>query len=61
MPNRAALEYARVNQPELYTAYIESPITNTPPEEWAKGHRTEDVGEATVLYDRLWTEVKSGK
>jgi spermidine/putrescine-binding protein len=61
MPNRAALEYARVNQPELYTAYIESPITNTPLEEWAKGHRTEDVGEATVLYDRLWTEVKSGK
>ena len=61
MPNRAALEYARANQPELYKAYVESPITNTPPEEWAKGHRTEDVGEATVLYDRLWTEVKSGK
>ncbi len=74
MPNKAALEYAKANtfsvpdangEPTtpaaLYEAYINSPITNTPLEAWAKGHHTLDVGEATVLYDRLWTEVKGGE
>ena len=58
-PNDAALEYARVQQPELYAAYTESPITNTPPEALANGHHLQDVGEALVLYDRVWTEVKA--
>jgi spermidine/putrescine-binding protein len=57
-PNIAALEYARENDPELYTAYIESPITNTPREVIEKGHRIDDVGDALPLYDQLWTEVK---
>jgi len=61
MPNQAALDYAQANQPELYAAYMNSPITNTPAEAWAKGHHTSDVGEATPLYDRLWTEVKGGE
>lgn len=59
-PNKAALDYARDNQAELYNAYIESPVTNTPAEAIQKGHRIEDVGEATPLYDRIWTEVKGG-
>lgn len=58
MPNQAALDYAKENQPDLYEAYINSPITNTPPDVWNKGVWVEDIGEATVLYDRLWTEVK---
>lgn len=58
-PNDAALDYARIHQPELYNAYINSPITNTPPEALAAGHHLQDVGEALVLYDRIWTEVKS--
>lgn len=57
-PNAAALEYAKTNQPELYDAYMASPITNTPPEVVANGHRIEDVGEATPLYDAIWVEVK---
>lgn len=57
-PHKAALEWARTNQPELYEAYIGSPITNIPPEVMKRGHRVEDVGEATPLYDRIWTEVK---
>jgi spermidine/putrescine-binding protein len=57
-PHQAALEWARVNRPELYESYINSPITNIPPEVLARGHRVEDVGEATPLYDRIWTEVK---
>jgi spermidine/putrescine-binding protein len=60
MPNQAALDYAKTNQPDLYNSYINSPITNTPPAAWANGHRTTDVGEATSLYDQLWTEVKGG-
>lgn len=59
-PNLAALDFARDNHPELYEAYMSSNITNTPPEELERGHRMEDVGDATPLYDRVWTEVKGG-
>ena len=57
-PNAAALEYAKANQPELYAEYINSPMTNTPAENWAAGHWIEDVGDAMPAYDQLWTEVK---
>lgn len=57
-PNKAALDYAKANQPELYQAYIDSNVTNTPADVLQRGHRIEDVGEATPLYDRIWTEVK---
>ncbi len=57
-PNKAALEYAQTNQSDLYNAYINSPITNTPPEAIANGHRIDDVGDMTPAYDRIWTEVK---
>ena len=57
-PNKAALEYAKTNAPEIYEAYMASPITNTPAEEYAKGHEVLDLGEALLLYDELWTEVK---
>lgn len=60
-PNTAALDFAKTAYPDLYKAYIESPITNTPPEELAKGHRIDDVGDATPLYDQIWTEVKGGQ
>jgi spermidine/putrescine-binding protein len=59
-PNLAALEFARENHPELYELYMNSNITNTPPEVIESGHRIEDVGDATPLYDRVWTEVKGG-
>jgi spermidine/putrescine-binding protein len=61
VPNKAALDYAKENQTELYDAYINSPITNTPPEVLANGVFMEDVGEATPLYDQIWTEVKGGE
>jgi len=57
-PNKAALEYAKANHPEVYDAYANSPITNPPPEVIANGHGIEDVGEATPLYDDIWVEVK---
>jgi len=61
MPSKAALEFAKTNMPDLYNQYINSPITNTPAEVVAKGKRFEDVGEATVIYDRIWTEIKGGQ
>jgi spermidine/putrescine-binding protein len=58
VPNSAALDYAKENQTDLYDAYINSPITNTPADVLTKGFFMEDVGEATPLYDQIWTEVK---
>lgn len=60
-PNTAALEFAKVNHPEIYQAYTESPITNPPPEAIANAVVIEDVGEALPLYDEIWTEVKGGE
>lgn len=60
-PNKAALEFAKANHPDIYEPYINSPITNPPLEVFQKGHRISDVGEALPLYDQIWTEVKSGQ
>ena len=57
-PNRAALAYAKDHQPDLYQKYMASNATNVPAEAIANGKRVEDVGDATPLYDRIWTEVK---
>ncbi|MCZ2126956.1 MAG: spermidine/putrescine ABC transporter substrate-binding protein [Anaerolineales bacterium] len=57
-PNRAALDYAKENHPDVYEAYISSPITNTPASEFERGHEVKDVGEALLLYDQIWTEIK---
>jgi len=61
VPNKAALEFAKDNQKELYDAYMNSPITNVPQEAIDAGHAVEDVGEATPLYDQIWTEIKGGE
>ncbi len=57
-PNKAAIEYAKTNQPDVYQAYVDSPITNPPAEAVANGHGIADVGDATPLYDDIWVEVK---
>jgi spermidine/putrescine-binding protein len=70
-PSQGTLEFAKnsdlkvkdadgneVAVADLYQTYIKSPITNTPPEELKKGHRIEDVGDTTPLYDQIWTEIK---
>jgi spermidine/putrescine-binding protein len=71
MPSKGALDFAKTSDlkvktaegneiavTDLYNTYINSLITNTPPEELKKGHRIEDVGDATPLYDQIWTEIK---
>lgn len=57
-PNKAALEFAKENHADVYSAYADSPITNPPPEAIANGHGIQDVGDATPLYDDIWVEVK---
>ncbi|HEY4689172.1 MAG TPA: spermidine/putrescine ABC transporter substrate-binding protein [Anaerolineae bacterium] len=71
-PDKAALDYAEsdtttqvddgaggtITPAELYAAYIESPITNTPPEAVKNGHRITDVGDALPLYDEIWTRIR---
>jgi spermidine/putrescine-binding protein len=73
-PNDAALNYAKDNPmqvtdvsgnsstlADVYNAYVNSPITNPPADVIKAGHRIDDVGDSTPLYDQIWTEVKSGK
>lgn len=57
-PNQASLDYAQKNQSALYEKYMGSNITNVPADVLAKAHRIQDVGDATVVYDQIWTEVK---
>jgi len=57
-PSDATLAYAQEHQTELYESYMASNITNPPAEVLEAGHYMEDVGEATPLYDRIWTEAK---
>ncbi len=57
-PNRAALDYAKTQQSDLYQQYMSSNATNIPADAIANGKRLVDVGDATPLYDRIWTEVK---
>ncbi len=72
-PNAAALAYAKGNPMSVtdvngntttlgavYDIYNQSPITNPPYSVIQAGHRIDDVGAATPLYDQIWTEVKSG-
>ncbi len=57
-PNKAALEFAKKNHPDIYKAYIESPITNTPADIFMNGHVVKDIGEFILKYDQIWTEIK---
>jgi spermidine/putrescine-binding protein len=70
-PESATLDYAKGSDMQvtdadgnittlgaIYDAYINSPITNTPQEDIKAGHWLEDLGDASPLYDKIWTEVK---
>ena len=73
-PNTATLNFAKGNSMAtvdvngadttlgaLYDNYINSPITNPPADVVKNGHRAIDVGDATALFDQVWTEVKGGQ
>lgn len=58
-PNKAALDLLQQTDPDAYQAYMDFPATNPPPDALAGAFVLVDVGEATALYDRVWTEFKT--
>jgi spermidine/putrescine transport system substrate-binding protein len=60
-PNQAALDLMKTADPDLYNTYMSSPATNPSKEDIDNAAMIEDVGEATTLYDDVWTEVKGGQ
>jgi spermidine/putrescine transport system substrate-binding protein len=73
-PNQSALDYANVSgipikdlsdqdttSTKLYEAYINSPVTNTPPDDLKAAHWLDDLGDAAPLYEKVWTEVKGSQ
>jgi len=60
-PETAALDFAKGAQPDLYNAYMNSPVTNTPADAINAGHWLNDLGDASPTYDQIWTEVKGGQ
>ena len=57
-PNAAALEYLKTSDPTTYDAYMNFAATNPPATFLANAIPIKDVGEATTLYDQLWTDFK---
>ncbi len=60
-PNKAALELLAKTKPDDYKAYMDFPATNPPADALKKCHRITDVGDATTLWDKTWTEIKGGQ
>jgi spermidine/putrescine transport system substrate-binding protein len=57
-PNAAALEFLKTEDPAAYEAYMGYPATNPPADFLANASPIKDVGDATALYDQLWTDFK---
>jgi spermidine/putrescine-binding protein len=60
-PNAAALDYLKTSDPTFYASYMAFPATNPPDAFLANAKPVVDVGTATTLYDKIWTEIKAGK
>jgi spermidine/putrescine-binding protein len=60
-PNQAALDLLKTDDPELYETYMNSRATNPTPEDIQNAKPVLDVGEATIEWDRIWTEIKGGE
>jgi len=58
-PNAAAINYMHTADPTFYTSYMAFPGTNPSDAFLANAKPIVDVGNATQLYDSLWTDFKS--
>jgi spermidine/putrescine-binding protein len=58
-PNKAALDLLKTDDPTLYESYTAFSGTNPDETFLANAKPIVDVGEATTLYDSLWTDFKS--
>jgi len=59
--NKAALELLKTADPATYKQYMEFPATNPPADAVKNGKIVIDVGDATKLWDKVWTEAKGSK
>ncbi len=59
--NKAALELLKTQDPDTYKQYMDFSATNPPADAVKKGHVIKDVGDATTLWDKVWTEVKGSQ
>jgi spermidine/putrescine-binding protein len=57
-PNKAALEYLKTKDAEAYAKYMGYAATNPAPDFVSHAVPIKDVGDATKLYDQLWTDFK---
>ena len=60
-PNKAGLELMKTQDPEMYDSYMSFTATNPSQADISNAKSIVDVGEATTVYDRIWTEVKGGQ
>lgn len=60
-PNTAAIELMKNENPDLYEWYMGFSATNPPAEYLENGEWIVDVGDATSIWDRIWTEFKGGE
>jgi spermidine/putrescine-binding protein len=58
-PNKAALELLKTDDPTTYANYMAFPGTNPDDAFLANAKPIVDVGDATAIYDTLWTDFKS--
>jgi spermidine/putrescine-binding protein len=58
-PNKAALDLLKTDDPVLYESYMAFSGTNPDDAFLANTSPIVDVGEATTIYDSLWTDFKS--
>ena len=58
-PNKAALDLLKTQDSAIYDTYIAFPGTNPSDAFLSNAKPIVDVGEATTLYDSLWTDFKS--
>lgn len=57
-PNSAALDYLKANDSSTYESYMSFAATNPSPDFLKNATEVKDVGDATRLYDQLWTDFK---
>jgi spermidine/putrescine-binding protein len=58
-PNAAAIDYMKTNLASFYSSYMAFSGTNPSPDFLKGAKPIVDVGQATTLYDSLWTDFKS--
>jgi spermidine/putrescine transport system substrate-binding protein len=60
-PNKAALDLLQTQDPAAYKDYMGFAATNPSADYLKNAHMIVDVGDATTLWDQIYTEIKGGQ